>query len=359
VIKASLLIDALGERWRVLTVDTGQHYDYELNAGLYDALGVRRPDHFLGVGSASHAEQTSATLTRAAEVFERERPAVVVVIGDTNSTLGCALAAAKMRIPVVHVEAGLRAADVLMAEDINRRLVDELAGLLCTPSSLATAELHARRVPGIVVQTGDVAYDVLLRNAGRAEAVRETAGWPADPDAPYIFATLHRAELTGNDEWMRGVLAGLSALELPVVFAVHPRTRCALEKESLRSVIGENVHLLPPLGYLDAVAAVRDALAVVTDSGGLQREAYWLGTPCITVRNETEWCETLELVANVLLPPARAREELPGLVRARTASRRAGWRRTAYGSGDAARRVAEAVAEWVDGAHDARKQQVS
>jgi UDP-N-acetylglucosamine 2-epimerase len=359
VIKASLLLDALSERWRVLTVDTGQHYDYELNAGLYDALGVRRPDHFLGVGSASHAEQTSATITRAAEVFERERPALVVVIGDTNSTLGCALAAAKMRIPVVHVEAGLRAADVLMAEDINRRLVDELAGLLCTPSSLATAELHARRVPGTIVQTGDVAYDVLLRNAGRADAVKETEGWPADPDAPYIFATLHRAELTGNDGRMRGVLAGLSALEMPVVFAVHPRTRPVLEKESVRGAIGENVHLLPPLGYLDAVAAVRDALAVVTDSGGIQREAYWLGTPCITVRDETEWCETLELGANILLPPAQAREELPGLVRARAASRRAGWRRTAYGSGDAARKVAEAVAEWVNGSHDARKQQVS
>ncbi len=359
VIKASLLIDALSERWRVLTVDTGQHYDYELNAGLYHALGVRRPDHFLGVGSASHAEQTAATITRAAEVFERARPALVVVIGDTNSTLGCALAAAKMRIPVVHVEAGLRAADFLMAEDINRRLVDELAGLLCTPSSLATAELHTRRVPGTIVQTGDVAYDVLLRNAGRAEAVKESEVWPADPDAPYVFATLHRAELTGNDERMRGVLAGLSALEMPVVFAVHPRTRSVLEKDSMRGAIGGNVHLLPPLGYLDAVTAVRDALAVVTDSGGIQREAYWLGTPCITVRDETEWCETVELGANILLPPARAREELPALVRARGATRRAGWRRTAYGSGDAAGRVAEAVAEWVNRSHDAREQQVS
>jgi len=359
VIKASLLIDALSERWRVLTVDTGQHYDYELNAGLYDALGVRRPDHFLGVGSASHAEQTSATLVRAAEVFERERPAVVVVIGDTNSTLGCALAAAKLRIPVVHVEAGLRAADVLMAEDINRRLVDELAGLLCTPSSLATAELHSRRVPGTIVQTGDVAYDVLLRNAGRAESVKESPDWPADPDEPYVFATLHRAELTGSDDRLRGVLAGLSALGMPVVFAVHPRTRCALEKPAARSAIGENVHLRPPLGYLEAVAAVRDAFAVVTDSGGIQREAYWLGTPCVTVRDETEWVETVELGANALLPPARAEEELPGIVRARAASRRAGWRRTAYGSGDAARKVAEAVAKWVDAATDARRQHVS
>lgn len=359
VIKSSLLIDALSERWRVLTVDTGQHYDYELNAGLYDALGVRRPDHFLGVGSASHAEQTSATLVRAAEVFERERPALVAVIGDTNSTLGCALAAAKLRIPVVHVEAGLRAADVLMAEDINRRLVDELAGLLCTPSSLATAELHSRRVPGTIVQTGDVAYDVLLRNAGRAESVKESPDWPADPDEPYVFATLHRAELTASDDRLRGVLAGLSALRMPVVFAVHPRTRSALEKPAIRSAIGKNVHLRPPLGYLEAVAAVRDAFAVVTDSGGIQREAYWLGTPCVTVRDETEWGETVELGANALLPPARAEEELPGLVRARAASRRAGWRRTAYGSGDAARKVAEAVAKWVDAAIDARKQHVS
>lgn len=359
VIKSSLLIDALSERWRVLTVDTGQHYDYELNAGLYDTLGVRRPDHFLGVGSASHAEQTSATLVRAAEVLERERPALVAVIGDTNSTLGCALAAAKMRIPVIHVEAGLRAADTLMAEDINRRLVDELAGLLCTPSSLATAELHARQVPGTIVQTGDVAYDVLLRNAGRAESVKESPDWPADPGEPHVFATLHRAELTGSEDRLRGVLAGLSALRLPVIFAVHPRTRGALENPKVRSAIGKNVHLRPPLGYLEAVAAVRDAFAVVTDSGGIQREAYWLGTPCITVRDETEWCETVELGANTLLPPARAEDELPGLVWARAATRRTGWRRTAYGSGDAARKIAEAVAEWVDIPTAARKQHVS
>jgi UDP-N-acetylglucosamine 2-epimerase len=140
---------------------------------------------------------------------------------------------------------------------------------------------------------------------------------------------------------------------------VHPRTRSALEKPAIRSAIGKNVHLRPPLGYLEAVAAVRDAFAVVTDSGGIQREAYWLGTPCVTVRDETEWGETVELGANALLPPARAEEELPGLVRARAASRRPGWRRTAYGSGDAARKVAEAVAKWVDTAIDARKQHVS
>ena len=349
VIKASLLIDAMSAHWRVITVDTGQHYDYELNAGLYQALGVRRPDHLLEVGSASHAEQTAAILTRAAQVFVREQPAAVVVIGDTNSTLGCALAAAQLRIPVVHVEAGLRASDHLMAEDINRRVVDELAALLCAPSATAVAELATRKVHGTTVLTGDIAYDVLQRNAGRAGAASATRNWPLPMGEPFVFVTLHRAELTANAQHMCGVLEGLSALPLPVVFAVHPRTRPVLDSPDVAPAIGARIHALPPLGYLEAVAAVRDAFAVVTDSGGIQREAYWLGTPCVTVRNETEWCETVEVGANVLVPPARAGEELAARVLSHAAAARVhGWQRTAYGNGDAATRIAVALGHWSD-----------
>ena len=360
VIKASLLIEALSRHWRVVTVDTGQHYDYELNAGLYQALGVRRPDHLLEVGSAPHAEQTAAILTRAAQVFVRERPAAVVVIGDTNSTLGCALAAAQLRIPVVHVEAGLRAADHLMAEDINRRVVDELAELLCAPSAAAVAELHARKVHGTTVLTGDIAYDVLRRNAGRTGEASAASGWPLPPGEPFVFVTLHRAELTASEQHMRGVLDGLSALPLAVVFAVHPRTRAILDSPQVAPGMGAQVHTLPPVGYLEAVAAVRDAFAVVTDSGGIQREAYWLGTPCITVRNETEWCETVELGANLLVSPARAGKELAGLVLSHAvAARERGWRRNAYGDGDAAARIAEAMGEWFDARAGAPKQHIN
>jgi UDP-N-acetylglucosamine 2-epimerase len=320
---------------------------------------VRRPDHLLEVGSAPHAEQTAAILTRAAQVFVRERPVAVVVIGDTNSTLGCALAAAQLRIPVVHVEAGLRAADHLMAEDINRRVVDELAELLCAPSAAAVAELHARKVHGTTVLTGDIAYDVLRRNAGRTGEASAASGWPLPPGEPFVFVTLHRAELTASEQHMRGVLDGLSALPLAVVFAVHPRTRAILDSPQVAPGMGAQVHTLPPVGYLEAVAAVRDAFAVVTDSGGIQREAYWLGTPCITVRNETEWCETVELGANLLVSPARAGKELAGLVLSHAvAARERGWRRDAYGDGDAAARIAEAMGEWSDARAGAPKQHI-
>jgi UDP-N-acetylglucosamine 2-epimerase len=167
VIKASVLRRRFEAGYEVLAMDTGQHYDYELNALLYEQLGVRAPDAILEVGSAGHADQTAAVLVRAEKVLQDFRPRAVVVIGDTNSTLGCALAAAKLRIPVVHVEAGLRADDALMPEEINRRVVDAIAHVLCTPSARATRRCQAERQDAAVVETGDVAYDVLLAHADR------------------------------------------------------------------------------------------------------------------------------------------------------------------------------------------------
>jgi hypothetical protein len=180
-IKASVLVDVLGARWPLLTVDTGQHYDYALNALLYEQLGVRSPDVCLDVGSADHATQTAAILTRSAQLFAERRPWTVVVIGDTNSTLGCALAAAKLRIPVVHVEAGLRARDLMMAEEINRRVVDQISSVLCAPSAAAEAQLRGEQVPGVVVRTGDVARDVLARHAGDRPRASALPGWPLPP----------------------------------------------------------------------------------------------------------------------------------------------------------------------------------
>src|SRR5919108_2938970 len=178
VIKASVLRRRLEAAYDVLAMDTGQHYDYELNALLYQQLGVRPPDAILEVGSAGHAEQTAGILVRAEKVLQEHRPRAVVVIGDTNSTLGCALAAAKLRIPVVHVEAGLRAHDALMAEEINRRLVDAISAVLCAPSAAAEARLRLEHVPGTVAITGDIARDVLLRNVPRVEPIGHAPHWP-------------------------------------------------------------------------------------------------------------------------------------------------------------------------------------
>ena len=351
-IKASVVARALARRLDVLRIDTGQHYDYELNALLYEQLGVREPDLLLDVGSADHAAQTAAILTRAADAFARERPAAVVVIGDTNSTLGAALAAAKLRIPVVHVEAGLRAADALMAEEINRRAVDAFASLLCTPCATATARVRVERHDAVIAETGDVAHDVLRSRLAALAPAAAATGWPLAAGAPFVYATLHRAELTDDPARLTSVLRALAALPYPTVLATHPRTRAVMERHdiarALEGMLGRALHLLPPLGYHQALAATRDARVVVTDSGGIQREAYWLGTPCITVRTETEWGETLALGANQLVAPDDA-DRLPDVVRGADAGPR-DWDRGAYGNGDAAERVAVAVERLVGSA---------
>lgn len=340
VIKASVLLEVLRRRWPVLAIDTGQHYDFELNGLLYQQLGVPRPDHFLEVGSDEPAAQTAAVLFRTAAIVRVRRPAAVIVIGDTTSTLGCALAANKSGVPLVHVEAGLRSSEPDLPEEANRRVVDVLAQLLCAPSPSAAARLHAERVPGRVVATGDVARDVLRRHLAVAP--------PPSEGPPFALATAHRAALTGDPAALAALLAALGSLDLPVVLALHPRTRLALERFDLLAQIPASVRAVPPLGYLQAIAAVRDAAVVITDSGGIQREAFWLGTPCITIRGETEWMETVASGANALLPALSA----PGMLRSLVAQQRqrraeAPWAAGAYGDGDAAQCVADAVAAWL------------
>jgi UDP-N-acetylglucosamine 2-epimerase len=344
VIKASRLRSMLARVGPVRAVDTGQHYDWALSAQLYEQLGVAPPDCFLEVGSGSHAEQTGLILLRAEAALREFRPRVVVAIGDTNSTVGVTLAAAKLRIPVVHVEAGLRADDRLMAEEINRRVVDAIAALLCTPSSAATARMQLEHPDALVRETGDVALDVLLGARARLPA----------PDTiipglvrPYVFATLHRAELTDQPDVLAGVLRALAALGTATVLALHPRTAAALTAQGITQDSIGLLRLVPAVGYLESLALTAGARAVVTDSGGLQREAYWLGTPCVTVRAETEWEETVACGANRLVPPAESSRGLADAVTGQVArwNGESGWAATAYGDGHAAERITAAVAE--------------
>jgi UDP-GlcNAc3NAcA epimerase len=336
VIKAGGLLRVLRARWKVTTVDTGQHYDFELNQLLYQQLDLVRPDFFLDVGSADPASQTAAVLTGTAQVLRHTRPDAVVVIGDTNSTLGCALAASKEGMPLVHVEAGLRSTESNLPEEANRRVVDVLGNLLCAPSATSAARLAAEQVPGVVVTTGDVARDVLCRHLRLAP--------PAKPRPVYALATVHRAAVTEDREALHSVIRGLGQLGVPVVFPVHPRTRRAMERFNLLPQIPASIQLCPPLGYLEAIAAVRDAAVVVTDSGGLQREAYWLGRPCVSLRRETEWVETLECGANALVPPLEAGDSLRRVViTQRQWQRDQPWSADAYGDGHAAERIADAI----------------
>ncbi len=341
VIKASVLLGALRARWPVAALDTGQHYDFELNGLLYQQLAVPRPDHFLGVGAGEPAEQTASILAGTAELLRRQRPAAVIVIGDTNSTLGCALAACKEGVPLIHVEAGLRAAEKDLPEEANRRVVDVLAHLLCAPSQSAAARLATEQLPGSIATTGDVARDVLMHHLRLAPA-------PLDR-GPFALATLHRAALTSDREALRSVLKALGELDLPVILPTHPRTQQALERFGLMSHVPRSVSLTPPSGYLESIAAVRDADVVITDSGGLQREAYWLGTPCVTLRAETEWRETVECGANALVPPLEASGTLGKVVAEQQRRRKeGGWTSDAYGDGRAADRIVTAIASLLD-----------
>ena len=220
VVKASVLLQILRARGPVVAIDTGQHYDFELNELLYRQLGVPRPDHFLEVGSGPGVEQTAAVMARTVEILRRERPTAVLVIGDTNSTLGAALAASKEGLPLAHVEAGLRAQEPNLPEEANRRVVDVLSQLLLAPCESAAARLRAESTPGRVVTTGDVARDVLARHLRLAP--------PPIGGPPFVLATAHRAALTSDPAALAALLQALGELDLSVLLPLHPRTRHAL-----------------------------------------------------------------------------------------------------------------------------------
>ena len=346
IIKASLVRRALSVLMDCVAIDTGQHYDFQLSDLLYQQLEVAPADLYLEVGSSTHAQQTATLLTRAETVFSERKPRMVVVIGDTNSTLGASLAAAKLRIPVAHVEAGLRAADMLMPEEINRRVVDAISQMLFAPCDRATRRLARERTDGQVYNVGDVSYDVLTDNLPHVPALASLG--LAATKGPFIYATTHRAELTNRPEVLERVLRAVAALETPVVLPLHPRTRGVLDGPLGELRLPAHVQLIEPVGYLESLALTRGASLVITDSGGLQREAYWVGTPCVTLRTESEWLETLELGANRLLDPAGDLGPLRDhLQDALHSWRDAGWDRTAYGDGTASRLIAEHIADFL------------
>jgi len=354
VIKASVLRECLAAAGPVLAVDTGQHYDYALYRVHYDQLGVREPDACLGVGSGSHAAQTGAILAECETWLGQHRPSLAVVIGDTNSTLACALAAVKLGVPVAHVEAGMRGADRYMAEEINRRVVDAVSELLFAPCERVAHPLGRQFPDAQVEAVGDVAYDVLLRALPRVPQPGSITGYDPGWGGDFVYATLHRAELVDAPERLRSVMEALGGSPLPCLLAAHPRTATALAH--LGYATQPRVRVVQPVGYLESIALARHAAAVVTDSGGLQREAYWLGVPCVTVRAETEWLETVDCGANRLIAPEQA-STLPGAI-ADAASRRgasASWDRGAYGDGHAAERIAAVLKRRLqDGASSSR-----
>jgi len=310
---------------------TGQHYDRELSEIFFEELDLPEPDVRLDL----HTADVDAMTPRIADAVRQTQPDVVLVYGDTNSTLAGAHAAVEAGAPLAHVEAGLRSGDLSMPEERNRIEVDRLAAVLFAPDERSREVLAAERVPGRIEVVGDVMADATKRLAPIARRRSRILAELDLTPGRYLVVTVHREANTRTDRLTR-IVEGLNALTEPVIFPVHPRTSVALERDGLR--LREHVLLLPPLGYLDFVALAAQARVVVTDSGGLQKEAYWYGVPCVTARPSTEWVDTVELGANVLVDddPEQLAEAVKNAVLPASLPE-------LYGDGHASERVASAL----------------
>lgn len=335
-VKAAPVSRALRRRMREVLVHTGQHYDREMSASFFEQLAIPEPDRHLGIGSGTHGAMTGRMLEALEAVLRDVRPDMVLVYGDTNSTLAGALAAAKMHVPVAHVEAGLRSFDARMPEEVNRRLTDHVSSLLLCPTRAAVLNLRREGITRGVFRCGDVMMDAILQNLARAE--RRARPEVSLPARSYFLATVHRQENVDDEGRLRAIVQALADLPMPTLMPLHPRTRKRLESLGLGETGG--LRFLRPAPYLEMLRLVRGAHAVLTDSGGLQKEAFILGTPCVTLRESTEWGETVELGANRLVG-ASPRKIRSAVRRLRPVSPAAA--RRLYGRGDAAEKIAAIV----------------
>ncbi len=336
-IKASAVSRALRPQHQEVLVHTGQHYDADMSDIFFRELEIPAPNYNLEVGSGPHGAQTGAMLARIEEVLARERPTGVLIYGDTNSTLAGALAAAKLHLPVAHVEAGLRSFNRAMPEEINRVVADQLSRLLFCPSRTAVENLAREGITRGVHVVGDVMCDELRFVAEKAQTQSKITGRLGLTDRSFLLATVHRAENTDDPARLRGILRALELLAEtePVIFPVHPRTRAALVQADFQSQ-ASGLRLIAPLGYLDMVRLEGAARLILTDSGGIQKEAGWLGVPCVTLRDETEWVETVAAGWNVL-----AGADPERIVAAVRGFRVPHKRPELYGDGLAAQRIVE------------------
>jgi UDP-GlcNAc3NAcA epimerase len=322
-----------------ILVHTGQHYDANMSDIFFEQMAIPRPDYHLGIGGGLHGAMTGRQLEKIEEVLVAESPDWVLVYGDTNSTLAGALAAAKLHIPVAHVEAGLRSFNRRMPEEINRVLTDHVAALLFAPTRTGEKNLLAEGVDASRIRVvGDVMYDAALFYKDRAVK----PGWFDSlgiPAGGFVLGTIHRAENTDDAQRLADIFQGLADSGQPVVLPLHPRTRAKASAMGL--VAASNIVLAEPVGYLEMVWLEMNCRAIATDSGGVQKEAYFHGKPCVTLRDETEWVELVEAGVNAVVGtnPRAIRDALS------SAGSRNGFAQPLYGDGNSATRILSCIAE--------------
>jgi len=321
-------------------VHTGQHYDYEMSQVFFDELGLKAPDYHLGVGSGTHGYQTGEMLKRMEEVLLKEKPDLVMVYGDTNTTLAGALAAAKLHIPVAHVEAGLRSFNRKMPEEINRVLTDHISDLLFCPTQTAVENLRREGIEKGVHLVGDVMYDAVLLYLDLAEKKSQIMEQLGLKPKSYALDTVHRAENTDRPERLQAIFEGLERVAkegLSVVLPLHPRTRKQLNALGIHP---KEVQVLDPVSYLDMLVLEKNARVILTDSGGVQKEAFFFRVPCVTMREETEWVETVEAGWNTLV--GYNSEKIAQAAREAQSGVESAW---PYGDGRAGERIVNLLGE--------------
>lgn len=300
-IKAAPVSRALREKNIEFIVHTGQHYDANMSDIFFEELNIPKPDYYLGVGSGNHGKQTGEMMTKIEEIVLSETPDFLLVYGDTNSTLAGSLVAAKLHVPVIHIEAGLRSFNKKMPEEINRILTDNVSEYLFCPTETAVLNLYKENITHNVFNTGDVMYDAVLYNKELAKEKSTILEENNLTKKRYHLITIHRAENTDKLQNMKNILSAFTKIEGVKVWPIHPRTKKKLLYYGLDIHSIPDLKVIDPVGYLDMLSLEANARKIITDSGGVQKEAYFMKVPCVTVREQTEWIETLEEEANILV----------------------------------------------------------
>lgn len=342
-IKASVVSHAIrsSKKLKEVVIHTGQHFDANMSAVFFSELGMQPPAYNLEIHGGAHGDMTGRMLVEIERVLQAEKPDAVLVYGDTNSTLAGALAAVKLHLRVAHVEAGLRSFNMAMPEEINRILTDRISHWLFTPTDAAKAHLEREGAsPHRIAAVGDVMYDVALHHGALVHAEGRILGQLGLQPRSYVLATVHRAENTDDPQRLSAVVAALEivAAQCPVVWPLHPRTRAILGRSGQLESLSKSIHLIDPVGYLDMVQLEKFAAVIATDSGGVQKEAFFYRVPCVTLRDETEWLELVEAGWNRLTPPLSPETVSTTVLQAIGTH---GSDIQPYGDGDAARRIVE------------------